>query len=113
MSDPEFAALVARVAEFHVTDRAMRAAQERIEAALRGGGAEPALRRAYLEAVRRYFAPFEREARAHLRDVDKRLDHANQVVFNLTAERGVAVKRIEATQGVLAVVERIEGSAPA
>ena len=49
-----------------------------------------------------YFSGFEREARAHLRDVDKRLEGLNQVNFNLTAERGVAVKRIEATQGVLA-----------
>jgi hypothetical protein len=35
------------------------------------------------------------------RDVDRRLEHVNQVHFNLAAERAVAVKRIEATQGVL------------
>ena len=62
----------------------------------------------YLRAVRRYFEGFEREARSHLRDVDKRLEHANQVVFNLTAERGVAVKRIEATQSVLNDLERLD-----
>jgi hypothetical protein len=51
--------------------------------------------------AQRYFSGFEREARAHLRDVDRRLEELNQVIFNLTAERAVAVKRIEATQGVL------------
>lgn len=101
MPDDEFAALVARVGAFHVTDRAMKSAQSKAEEALRQGTIDQRARAEYLDAVRRYFAPFEREARTHLRDVDRRLEHANQVVFNLTAERGVAVKRIEATQGVL------------
>lgn len=109
MPDAAFDALVARVGEFHITDKAMRAAQERASAAVRDGRADDRLRDEYLAAVRRYFAPFEREARAHLRDVDRRLEHANQVVFNLVAERGVAVKRIEATQGVLADVARLDG----
>jgi len=56
---------------------------------------------AYLDAVRRYFAGFEREARAHLSDVERRLARASQVQFNLTAERGVAARRVEITQGVL------------
>ncbi len=110
MPDPQLEALVARIGEFHITDRAMRAAQERARAAIAAGDFDESRRREYLEAVRRYFTPFEREARAHLRDVDKRLENANQVVFNLTAERGVAVKRIEATQGVLAEAARIEGA---
>ena len=50
---------------------------------------------------------FEREARGHLRDVDRRLEQANQVHFNLAAERGVAVKRIEATQAVLAELDTL------
>lgn len=94
--------LVARVGEFHITDRAMKSAQERIEAALAANSVDDGARSSYLRAVNAYFSPFEKEARAHLRDVDKRLEHANQVVFNLTAERNVAVKRIEATQHVLA-----------
>lgn len=104
-----FRRLVERVRGFHITDRAMLAAQRSAEAALAGGTADAEAFRAYAEAVRRYFAPFEREARAHLRDVDKRLEHANQVVFNLTAERAVAVKRIDATAGVLADLEPIAG----
>lgn len=88
----------------------MRAAQRAIEAVTAAGAPDPPAARAYLAAVRRYFTGFEREARAHLRDVDKRLEHANQVVFNLTAERGVAVKRIDATGGVLAHLDELEKS---
>jgi hypothetical protein len=108
MPEDAFGALVARVGAFHVTDRAMKNAQLKVEESLRNGTLDERGRAEYLEAVRRYFAPFEREARGHLRDVDRRLEHANQVVFNLTAERGVAVKRIEATQGVLVDLAALE-----
>lgn len=103
----EFRALVARVGEFYVTDKAMKNAQKKIEVALAAADAGDREREEYLAAVRRYFNGFEREARAHLRDVDKRLEHVNQVHFNLTAERGVAVRRIEATQAVLQDLESV------
>ena len=106
LSDP-FAALIARVGEFYLTDRAMKAAQKRAETSLACGTLDERGRRAYLQAVQRYFSGFEREARAHLRDLDRRLEQVNQVRFNLTAERGVAVRRIEATQGVLTDIERL------
>ncbi len=96
-----FHALVSRVGEFYITDKAMKGAQKKIEAALAAGGVDERAKDEYVAAVRRYFTGFEREARAHLREVDKRLEHVNQVHFNLTAERGVAVRRIEATQTVL------------
>lgn len=86
----------------------MKNAQLRVEEVLRNNSLDERGRAEYLDAVRRYFTPFEREARSHLRDVDRRLENANQVVFNLTAERGVAVKRIEATQGVLADLGALE-----
>lgn len=105
MSDERFRALVARVGEFYVTDRALKTAQKAIEAELAAGQAAEPARERYIQAVRRYFMGFEREARAQLRDVDKRLVQVNQVHFNLTAERGVVVKRIEATQGVLKEIE--------
>ncbi len=99
--------LVARVGAFHITQRAMVRAQRSIETAIRQGGAiDDAMRTAYIAAVRRYFEGFDAEARAQLRDVDRRLERANQVVFNLTAERGVAVKRIEATAAVLDALGR-------
>jgi hypothetical protein len=101
LDDARFRALAARVGEFYVTDRSMKTAQKKIETALRDGTAGEAERRDYLESVRRYFSGFEREARAQLRDVDKRLEKVNQVHFNLTAERGVVVRRIAATQSVL------------
>ncbi len=100
--------LVEDVGAFHVTDASLRAAQHAIESALAAGSPGESEIRGYLAAVRRYFAPFEREAQAHMRDLDKRLEHANQVVFNLTAERGVAVKRIEATGAVLTALAPLE-----
>jgi imidazolonepropionase-like amidohydrolase len=107
--DAAFAALVARVGAFHVTDRALKRAQAQAEAAVSTGGLDDAGRSAYVDAVRRYFSGFAAEARSHLRDVDRRLEHANQVHFNLSAERGVAVKRIEATEGVLLDLATLEG----
>jgi hypothetical protein len=106
-SEERFRELVARVGSYHITDRVMKSAQAQAEAALRNGNIEDRLRRTYIAAVRRYFTDFEREARTHLRDVDRRLEHVNQVHFNLNAERGVAVKRIEATQQVLAELSKI------
>jgi hypothetical protein len=107
MEDDKLRALVARVGEFYITDRTLKSAQQRMQAALQQDAVDERIRNEYLAAVRRYFAGFEKEARAHLRDVDKRLEHVNQVHFNLTAERGVAVRRIEATQAVLSELERV------
>jgi hypothetical protein len=105
VTDERLAALVAQVGNFHITDRTMRKAQDAAARAVASGSLDSRMRDDYLAAVRRYFGAFEREARGHLRDVDRRLEHANQVVFNLAAERGVAVKRIEATQAVLAELD--------
>jgi hypothetical protein len=110
-ADGELRDLVARVGAFHITDRRMKQAQQTIEATIVGGTVDAAARARYLAAVRHYFEGFHREARAHLRDVDRRLEYANQVHFNLTAERGVAVKRIEATQSVLDGLAAIEAAA--
>jgi hypothetical protein len=59
--------------------------------------------------VIRYFSGFAREAQAHLRDVERRLAKVSQLQFNLTAERGVAAKRVEITQGVLSKVAELRG----
>jgi hypothetical protein len=107
MADDNLRALAARVGEFYVTDKTLKTAQKKIEAALAAGPVDERTQNEYLSAVRRYFSGFEKEARAHLRDVDKRLERINQVQFNLTAERGVAVRRIEATQSVLQELERV------
>jgi hypothetical protein len=113
LRDERFRALVERIGAFHITDRAMKAAQSEAEGALRNGALDDGIVQRYASTAQRYFSGFEREARTHLRDVDRRLEHVNQVHFNLTAERGVAVKRIEATQGVLAQLAALdEDSAP-
>ncbi|HET6274905.1 MAG TPA: hypothetical protein VFE16_03050 [Candidatus Cybelea sp.] len=107
-ADAALTELVARVGAFHITQRAMVRAQRAIEAAIRAGSVDEAARAAYVAEVQRYFDGFDAEARTHLRDVDRRLERANQVHFNLAAERGVAVKRIEATQAVRAAVAALE-----
>ncbi len=95
------AALVATVGAFHITDRAMRAAQDRIAASLAAGEPAGADVRVYLAAVRRYFEPYAGEAAEQLRHVDRELARLYQLQFNLTAERGVVAKRVEAVRGVL------------
>jgi hypothetical protein len=63
--------------------------------------------RRYCDAVRQYFAGFADEARHRLGDLDRRIAHQNQVQFNLQAERGVALRRVERTQGVLSKVAEL------
>ncbi len=99
----QLAALTREIARFSIRDRAMRRAQNEITRALAApAGPDPGAVARYLTAVERYFAGFEREARVRLGDIDRRLAKAAQLQFNLTAERGVAAKRVEITQGVLA-----------
>ncbi len=99
--------LVARVATFHITDRAMRRAQAAFTAALAGGTPSTDDVDAYVRAVRHYFTGFARDAAAQLAGVDRELERLYQRQYNLAAERGVAVKRIEAVQGVLATLQEL------
>ena len=102
------ATLVEEVGRFYVTDRAMQRAQKTMVAKLRNATPPPAHAvAAYLKAVARYFTGFEREARGHLADVDRRLSRISQLQFNLTAERGVAARRVEATQDILARIAQL------
>jgi hypothetical protein len=79
----------------------MRAAQDRMSAALAAGEPAETDVRAYLGTVRRYFEPYAGEAADQLRHVDRELARLYQLQFNLTAERGVVAKRIESVRGVL------------
>jgi alkylation response protein AidB-like acyl-CoA dehydrogenase len=108
--DPSLLEIATRVGAFHITERAMKRAQSAIEAAIANGLVDDSTRGTYLREVRRYFEAFDREAREQLRDVDRRLERINQIHFNLTAERGVAVKRIEGTQGVLDALASVDGT---
>lgn len=86
----------------------MKRAQSEAQSMVLNGEIEPGKASRYAQVVRAYFSAFEKEARVHLRDVDRRLENANQVHFNLTAERGVAIKRIEATAGILVELSATE-----
>jgi hypothetical protein len=101
------AELARAVGAFHITDKTMRAAQERIDRELGAGEPDGASVRAYLDAVRRYFEPYEREAQGQLRHVDRELARLYQLQFNLTAERGVVAKRVEAVRGVLGALAEL------
>ena len=101
------AALAAAVGAFHLTDRAMRAAQDRMEQALAGDSIDDRGAAAYVAAVRRYFEPFEREANGQLRHVDRELERLYLQQFNLAAERSVVAKRIDAVRGVLGQVAEL------
>lgn len=101
------AQLVDRVGAFHITHRGMKRAQQAMEAAMRTGAVDDAAVGTYLHEVRRYFESFDAEARAQLRDVDRRLERVNQIHFNYTAERGVAVKRIEAIGAILNLLRTV------
>jgi hypothetical protein len=111
VSEPlAFRALVATIGEFYIRDRAMSREQKKMASILETREPTDSERRAYLDVARGYFSGFEREARAHLKRVDRELEKVYQVQFNLTAERGVVQRRIEATQGVLSSIEEIATS---
>ena len=105
-------ALVALVDEFYITQRRMKAAQQRVSALLERGDVPEEEARRYVRAVNDYFKSFEHEIRAHLRSLDGRLSKAYQVQFNLTAEREVAVKRMEATRAVIDAATHVGDHAP-
>jgi hypothetical protein len=101
-------ALVTEIGRFHITERRMRRAQIEMTAALaRERPLASRKVRAYVKAVARYFGGFEREARVHLADLDRRLGRVSQLQYNLSAERGVAERRVEATQGVLSRIKEL------
>ncbi len=85
----------------------MARAQKSFAAALRRGQPEADEVASYLRAVRNYFSGFARDADAQLKSVDRDLDGLYVRQYNLAAERGVAVKRIEAVQGVLATLAEL------
>jgi hypothetical protein len=101
-------ALVDDVGRFYVREKRLRRAQVAMRTLLGyDADLDDAAVRGYLRAVEAYFSGFDREARAHLADLERRLARVSQVQFNLTAERGVAVRRVEATQGVLSALAEL------
>lgn len=108
MLDPERVRdLVATVGAFYVRDRNLERAQQKIEQAFAAGSPGEGDLTAYVRAVRQYFSAFDREAKAQLGRVDRELERLYARQYNLTAERGVAARRVEATQGVLSTLAEI------
>jgi hypothetical protein len=101
-------ALHEAIAGFYVHDRTLLRAQSDLGKLLEREKPVPeqAVRR-YLDAVERYFSSFSGEAQTQLAKLERRLAEVSQLQYNLTAERGVAVKRVAATQGVLTVVAEL------
>jgi len=101
------ASLIETVGAFYVRDKRLMRVQQTIEAALVAGPPSDAQVTTYLAEVRRYFSAFDGEAKAQLKRVDRELERLFQVQYNLTAERSVAARRVEATQGVLSSLAEI------
>ena len=91
--------VAALVDAFHVTDKALLRARER----LRKSG-DAAARADFLHHVRRYFGALEREAAEHIAHVDRTLGDLYQRQYNAQAERSVACRRLERAKAVLAAV---------
>src|SRR5579863_2018506 len=93
--------VVSLVDEFHVTDRALLRARDRI----RTSGDSAALNEFHRQA-RRYFETLEREATAHLAHLERTLDELYQRQYNAQAERSVASRRLEHTRAVLSALAK-------
>ena len=103
-ADQTGASLTALVDAFHITDRSLIRARER----LRVEGS-PDSDAAFRRHALRYFRALEREARHHLTDLDRKLDELYQRQYNLQAERGVAQRRLEGARVVLSALGSVTG----
>jgi hypothetical protein len=97
-------ALTALIDAFHITDRSLLRARERLRVA-----ASPESDAEFRRHALRYFRMLEREARAHLTDLDRKLDELYQRQYNLQAERGVAQRRLQGARSVLSALGDGEG----
>jgi hypothetical protein len=88
--------LLALIDEFHITDRSLRGARERVR---RGEGA--AAVEALVRAAAKYFGDMAAESEHHLAQLDRKLDDLYQRQYNLQAERSVAVRRRDGARRVL------------
>lgn len=98
-------ALYERAAAFHFSDAAIRSLHERVGKALEAGAPTRELEETYRKALLRYFAGFDTQTRAQLRDLDRRLAELAQSQLNFTAERNVAVKRLENIGAMLGLLD--------
>ncbi len=97
--------LYERATAFHFSDAAIRSLHERVGKALEAGAPTRELEETYRKALLRYFAGFDTQTRAQLRDLDRRLAELAQSQLNFTAERNVAVKRLENIGAMLGLLD--------
>ena len=104
--DSTLQSVVTLLSQFRLTDAKLAAQLARIRTAL-DAGMMPDLRDTehLLDASKRYFKAFSSEANSALRDVDRRLINAHQVVANYTSERSVLAKRIADIARTLEAIE--------
>jgi len=98
----ELAELLALIDGFHITDRSLLHARERLRRD-DGAAAVEALRR----AAAKYFGEMASEAERHLRELDGRLDDLYQRQYNLQAERGVTERRRDGARRVLQSLQSV------
>jgi hypothetical protein len=89
---------------FHITDRSLLRARERLRV-----DASPDSDAEFRRHARRYFKALEREAGNQLADLDRKLDELYQRQYNLQAERGVAQRRLAGARGVLSALRGADG----
>ena len=102
--DAELLALVERADEFHFSDRKIRTEHERIARSLQAGSSTGAQAEHYRRTLETYFKNFEKETRAQVRQLDRRLAELAQLQLNFTAERNVAVRRLENIAALLGLL---------
>ena len=93
--EADLRALYQHAESFHFSEPTIRALHQRVGRALEAGAPTEELEAGYRAALRKYFASFDTQTRAQLRDVDRRLADLAQAQLNFNAERNVAVKRLE------------------
>lgn len=94
--------LVALIDRFHITDRALARARERVRARADASGLA-----ALADAAARYFSAMEHEAERQLHEIDRKLDDLYQRQYNLEAERGVSERRRDGAREVLAALRSV------
>ncbi|MDH2910611.1 MAG: hypothetical protein PXZ07_11035 [Candidatus Eremiobacteraeota bacterium] len=87
--------LYERADGFHFSESTIRSLHERVGKALEGGSPTREMEVEYRRALLRYFASFDTQTRMQLRDLDRRLAELAQAQLNFSAERNVAVRRLE------------------
>lgn len=95
--------LLALVDQYHITDKRLLRARAEL-----ARSSNERTEREFRKQALRYFSSLAHEARAHLAQVDRRLDDVYQRQYNLHAERAVAERRL---QGALELTRALEDKA--